>query len=212
MIEILLLIFCISLLALSLITMVDGYVRNLIYQAVIIFLIALFNYENKSLVTMIIIVIETLLVKGVIVPAILFKNIKENEIVREVKTTTPQYLSILIMLIIIIFGFVISYWSKKHIEDIKSLQFGISISTMFAGLFLILLRKQLVTHIVGYMVLENGIFILSLTIVKDLPILVALAITLDIFMGILLAVILINHIKTEFNDKEGVDNLASLKD
>jgi len=192
--------------------MMDSYVRNLIYQAIIIFFITIFNNESKNITTLIIIVAETILVKGIIVPFILFKNIKENEIIREVQPNTPQYLSILFMSIILIFGFAIAFWSNKHIKQINSLQFGISISTMLAGLSLIMVRKQLITHVVGYMVLENGTFLLSLTVIKELPILVTLGITLDILMGILLAGILINHIKTEFNEKEGIDSLSSLKD
>jgi len=192
--------------------MMDSYVRNLIYQAIIIFFITIFNNESKNITTLIIIVAETILVKGIIVPFILFKNIKENEIIREVQPNTPQYLSILFMSIILIFGFAIAFWSNKHIKQINSLQFGISISTMLAGLSLIMVRKQLITHVVGYMVLENGTFLLSLTVIKELPILVTLGITLDILMGILLAGILINHIKIEFNEKEGIDSLSSLKD
>ncbi|MCR4422672.1 MAG: hypothetical protein GYA61_04745 [Spirochaetales bacterium] len=212
MIEVLLIIFSISLLALSLTTMVDSYVRNLIYQAIIIFFITLFNHEAKNLGTVIFILLETLIIKGILVPYILFRNIKENEIVREVQPNTPQYLSILLMSLILIFGFVITFWFNKHINNVNSMQFGISISTILAGLFLILVRKQLITHVIGYMVIENGTFLLSLTVIKNLPLLVALGISLDILMGILLAGILINHIKTEFNKEEGIDSLTSLKD
>ncbi len=212
MIEILLILFSVALLALSLTTMMDSYVRNLIYQAIILFFITIFTSERKDLVTVLVIVAETLIVKGIVVPYILFKNIKENEIVREVQANTPQYLSILLMSVILIFGFVIAFWSNKHIREINSLQFGISISTMLAGLFLVIVRKQLITHVVGYMVLENGTFLLSLTVIKELPILVTAGITLDILMGIMLAGILINHIKTEFSEEAGIDNLSSLKD
>jgi hydrogenase-4 component E len=212
MIEVLLIIFSIALLALSLTTMVDSYVRNLIYQAIVIFFITLFTHEAKNLATLIFILLETIFIKGILVPYILFRNIKENEIVRELEPNTPQYLSILIMSLILIFGFVIAFWFNKHIKEVNSMQFGISISTILAGLFLILARKQLITHVIGYMVIENGTFLLSLSVIKNLPSLVALGISLDILMGILLAGILINHIKTEFNEEEGIDSLTSLKD
>ncbi|HPC37877.1 MAG TPA: hypothetical protein PLF21_01065 [Exilispira sp.] len=212
MIEVLLIIFSIALLSLSLTTMVDTYVRNLIYQAIILFFITLFTHEAKNIGTVIFILVETIIIKGILVPYILFRNIKENEIVREVQPNTPQYLSILIMSMILIFGFVIAFWSNKHIKGLNSLQFGISISTILAGLFLILARKQLITHVIGYMVIENGTFLLSLSVIKNLPSLVALGISLDILMGILLAGILINHIKTTFDEKEGIDSLTSLKD
>jgi hydrogenase-4 component E len=212
MIEVLLIIFSIALLALSLTTMVDSYVRNLIYQAIVIFFITLFTHEAKNLAAIIFILLETIFIKGILVPYILFRNIKENEIVRELEPNTPQYLSILIMSLILIFGFVIAFWFNKHIKEVNSMQFGISISTILAGLFLILARKQLITHVIGYMVIENGTFLLSLSVIKNLPSLVALGISLDILMGILLAGILINHIKTEFNEEEGIDSLTSLKD
>lgn len=212
MIEILLIIFSISLLALSLATMMDSFVRNLIYQAILLSLITFFSHESKSIVTVVFVLIETILIKGIIVPYILLRNIKENEIVREVEANVPQYLSILAMSLILICGFVIAYWTKTHIKEINSLQFGISISTILAGFFLIIVRKQLITHVVGYMIIENGTFLLSLTIIGNLPILVALGISLDILMGILLAGILINHIKEEFIEEEGIDSLTTLKD
>lgn len=212
MVEVLLIIFSVSLLALSLTTMMDSFVRILIYQAIIIFLITLFLSENKNIYTIIFILLETIFIKGILVPYILLKNIKENEIVREAKASTPQYISILIMSLILIFGFTISFWLKNHYFEVNALQFGVSISTILAGLFLILARKQLITHIVGYMVIENGSFLLSLTILKDLPILVTLGVSLDILMGILLAGILINHIKSEFEDDEGIDTISKLKD
>ncbi|MFN3411131.1 MAG: hypothetical protein ACK4YF_03095 [Exilispira sp.] len=212
MIEVLLIIFSVSLLALSLTTMMDSYVRNLIYQAIIIFFITLFNHEIKDIFTIIFILSETIIIKGIVVPYILIKNIKENEIVRESKSTTPQYISILIMSLILIFGFTISFLLKNFVNNINPVAFGVSISTIMAGLFLILARKQLITHVIGYMVIENGTFLLSLTVVKDIPILVTLGITLDILMGILLAAILINHIKSEFENDEGIDTISKLKD
>lgn len=212
MIEVLLIIFSVSLLALSLTTMMDSYVRNLIYQAIIIFFITLFNHEIKDIFTIIFILSETIIIKGIVVPYILMKNIKENEIVRESKSTTPQYISILIMSLILIFGFTISILLKNFAYNINPVAFGVSISTIMAGLFLILARKQLVTHVIGYMVIENGTFLLSLTVVKNIPILVTLGITLDILMGILLAAILINHIKSEFENDQGIDTISKLED
>ena len=51
---------------------------------------------------------------------------------------------------------------------------------------------------VGYLVLENGIFILGLALLEAMPFLVEIGVLLDLFVGIFVMGIIINHINREF--------------
>jgi len=73
------------------------------------------------------------------------------------------------------------------------------------------IHKNIFSHLVGYLIIENGIFLLSLSVGNTMPIMVNLAILLDVFMGILILGIFINRVGDTFNSIE-IDNLSKLKD
>ncbi|MGL4370125.1 MAG: NADH-quinone oxidoreductase subunit K, partial [Spirochaetota bacterium] len=91
------------------------------------------------------------------------------------------------------------------------LQFGVAISTMITGMFIIITRRKLITHIMGYMIIENGIFLLTLSAAKEMPVIVSLGVSLDIFVGVLMTGLFITKIKSNFED-EDIDSLSNLKD
>ena len=50
----------------------------------------------------------------------------------------------------------------------------------------------------GYLVLENGIFVFGLLLVEAMPFLVEIGVLLDLFVGIFVLSIIIHHINREF--------------
>jgi hydrogenase-4 component E len=111
-------------------------------------------------------------------------DIKRNNIIRSVEPYITNFSSVVIASLIFVFGFVISYWSINISEELQHLAFGISISTIMIGLFIIISRKKIITHIMGYMILENGIFLLTLSISNNAT-MVSLEYLLYIFIAIL---------------------------
>jgi hydrogenase-4 component E len=60
-------------------------------------------------------------------------------------------------------------------------------------------------------VLENGIYMFGLMLVEEMPLLVETGILLDLFVGIFVMGIVINHITAAF-DSMDTGRLAELKD
>ena len=58
---------------------------------------------------------------------------------------------------------------------------------------------------------ENGIFLLSLAVVKEMPIIVNLGVLLDLFIAVFILGLLVNRINKEFEGLE-VSHLSDLKD
>ena len=83
--------------------------------------------------------------------------------------------------------------------------------TMLIGLFLIVARKTALMQVVGYLVLENGVYIFGVTLVHDEPFLVEMGILLDVFVAVFVMGIAIFHINREF-DHIDADQLTLLKD
>jgi hydrogenase-4 component E len=52
--------------------------------------------------------------------------------------------------------------------------------------------------VLGYLVLENGIFVFGLLLVEAMPFLVEAGVLLDLFVGIFVLSIILHHINREF--------------
>ena len=89
--------------------------------------------------------------------------------------------------------------------------FVAAVSAIFTGLYLIVSRRKILTHVVGYCVIENGVFILSLAVGNEMPAMVNLGVMLDIFASVLLLGIFANKIGDVFHDVD-IDSLNKLKD
>jgi hydrogenase-4 component E len=63
----------------------------------------------------------------------------------------------------------------------------------------------------GYMVFENGIFLFSLTLLKEMPLIVNLGVLLELFMIIFVSGFFVTKIKESYND-DNIDNLTDLRD
>ena len=72
-------------------------------------------------------------------------------------------------------------------------------------------RRKALTQVMGYLVLENGIYLFGITLGREAPLLVEMGVSLDVFVAVFVMGIIIFHISREF-DHIDVDQLASLKD
>lgn len=191
---------------------IDAYINAIILQGILLTVIMLENHlHHLTIVNFIFIILETVIFKIIIIPYFLMKIIRDNKISRETEPYIPQFFSILIVSVIFVFGFSLAYWSIENTDNIKPFSFGIAISTIISALFIIVSRKKLITHMIAYVIVENGIFLLSLSTAREFPIIVNLGILLDAFLLVLISGLFISKVKTRFEDEQ-IDNLRILKE
>jgi hydrogenase-4 component E len=203
--------FGVTMLYISATSRIEAYIKMLAVQGFCLSIIVALNFNQFDTLNFLFIIIETVGFKTIIIPWFLMKVVRENEISREAEPYITNFYSLLIVSLIFVFGFFIAYWSLEHTQNVKPLHFGVSISTIITGLYIITTKEKLITHTMGYMILENGIFLLSLSVVKEMPIIVNLGVLLDIFIGVLLLGIFINKVKSTFEEVD-TDSLTHLKD
>jgi hydrogenase-4 component E len=63
---------------------------------------------------------------------------------------------------------------------------AIALYTLFTGLLLIVTHKLIISHLVGFLIIENAVFLFSLSIGNEMPMLINIGILLDIFVGVLI--------------------------
>ena len=209
MTNILLITFAISLIYMGIANRLSTYINILAVQGMILFGVSFIELIQINTINLIFILFETIVFKTIAIPLFLNYIIKKNNIVREAQPFLPDFLSVVIITSIILGSFILSnVVSGVHIRKIF---FLVAMSALFSGLFIIISRKKIVTHIMGYLVIENGVFILSLSAGNKMPMLVNSGITLDIFVSVLVLGVFVNRIGNTFEEMN-VDILTNLKD
>jgi hydrogenase-4 component E len=193
--------------------MVKSYFTLMAGQGVLLFGLAYFELKEIDVVHLLFILLETLVFKAIFVPLFL-QRITKNRIHRHHNGPVKGYYSVLITAIIIIGSFMISYVIHDELTvdaDHQVKYFTAAISSILVGLFIAINNRDLVTHLISYLVLENGIFLLSLALGSEMPMFVNSAILLDIFTSVLIMGIFFNKMKDYFQNADS-GQLSQLKD
>jgi len=209
MTNVLLIIFIISLLYVAIANRIITYVRVLALQGTLLFGVTFLQLHEIQTWNLVLILLETVVFKAVAVPVFLGYLIRRNKITRESEPYLPHFISLIIVTIIV----VITVLLANSIQDtyLDKIFFIVSLSTLFTGLYFIASRKKIITHVMGYLMIENGVFVLSLAVGNEMPNLVNLGIMLDVFASVLILGIFLNKIGDVFKDVD-VDQLTNLKD
>jgi hydrogenase-4 component E len=86
-----------------------------------------------------------------------------------------------------------------------------ALSTVWTGMLLVVTRKKAVTQVLGFLVLENGVFVFGLLISDFMPIMVEAGVLLDLFAAVFVMGIVMFHINREFSSLD-TEKLSALKD
>ena len=86
-----------------------------------------------------------------------------------------------------------------------------SLATVWTGFLMLTTRKKAIMQVLGYLLLENGIFLFGLLLLEAMPFLVEIGVLLDLFTGVFVMGIIIHHINREFA-ATGTEHLADLKE
>jgi hydrogenase-4 component E len=185
------------------------YVNVLALQGILLFFVAFLELKHINTLNLILILLETIIFKSIAVPVFLKYVLKRNHITREAEPYLPNFVSLIITTVIVITTILLSKTMEESYLD--KMYFVVALSTLFTGLYFIASRRKIITHVMGYLVIENGVFVLSLAVGNEMPMLVNLGIMLDIFASVLILGIFLNKIGDVFKDID-VDQLTNLKD
>lgn len=204
-----LIVFAITMIYFFLAKRASKYIKLLAIQGGLLFVIALINLMEINLFGLLLILLETLLVKAIIIPWFLNKLRRSNSINRMEESRIPVFYSILIMTGIIIACFASGYFIENQFIQLRF--FTVALSTIVGGIYFIIIFNNIFNHIIGFLIIENGAFLLSLAVGGEFPFLVSMAVLIDLLMAFLVLGVFINKIGNTF-DSMSLTSLSNLKD
>lgn len=155
--------------------------------------------------------IAVLAIKGALLPALLLRTWTRLKRLRLDVSQMNRGLAVALGLAALI----LSLWFESRLPLAPGLfphlLLPTAIMTLFCGLLLVVGRRTALAQVVGYLVSENGIFLLGIPLMAAGAIWFELALLLDIFVAVFVMGIAISHIGETF-DSMDTDSFRSLRD
>lgn len=86
-----------------------------------------------------------------------------------------------------------------------------AMSILFTGVLLMLTRRAALSQIIGFLVIENGIYLFAITQTHGMPLLIEMGLLLEVLVGVMISGLLLFNIKKSFEHID-VSQLTELKD
>jgi hydrogenase-4 component E len=179
-------------------------------QGIALGIMPLLVHSHVTLLTLLIAVV-TMLLKGMVIPQMLLKALRDAQIKREIEPIVGFLPSILLGALGMAVSVVMAARLPLSHDHAQTLIVPAAFSTIFTGFLLLTARIKAISQAIGYLVLENGIFIFGLLLLDAMPFLVELGVLLDLFVGIFVISIIIHHINREFASLD-TRRLSTLKE
>jgi hydrogenase-4 component E len=149
--------------------------------------------------------------KGVLIPWLLLRAIREVRIRREMEPFIGFVPTLILGALITAGAFIFVDFLPLAREHHEGLVIPTALATMFSGFLLLITRRKAVTQVLGYLILENGIFIFAVLLSAALPLMVEAGILLDLLVGVFVMGIVLNQISREFSTLN-TERLTALKE
>lgn len=155
--------------------------------------------------------VGTVAVKAAALPWLLRRAIREAAVRREVEPRVGYLASVLLGLLALAGAFALDARLPSLDGSHSAILVPVAFATVAVGLLVLITRTKALTQVVGYLVLENGIYLFGLTQLDRVPFLVEVGVLLDIFVGVFVMGIVVFHINREF-DSLSATNLRELRE
>ncbi len=155
--------------------------------------------------------IATLLIRGIIIPMSIYIAMKKRAIQSKVAPIIGYQASILCGLGVIVAATYIS--RQLNIPSISNytLLFPTAIALPVTGMFLLMTRRNAIAMVLGYIIMENGIYLIGTTISVRALHIVEFGILLDVLAGVMIMATILQTIERTFDDVD-TENLRTLKE
>lgn len=139
-----------------------------------------------------------MIIKVWVIPRTLRKTMRKVKIENDIMPYLSQSLSMVIetILIIISYNIVSSVFDPAQLAYKNTL--AVSIAVFLIGFFMMINRRRTISQVIGFLVMENGLFFFAISLAYGMPLIVELGVFFDVLVVSLILGIFIYKIKESF--------------
>ena len=167
-------------------------------QALFLFLATLFMAVKNKNAELYIVAGLILLLKVILIPNLLSKMMRKLKMDQGI----GLFLNPLVSLLTAVFLTYISYIFTTRIvvfqDSAQALSFAVSLSVAMTGLFIMIFRMKALSQAIGFLVMENGLFLAASAVSGGMPFFAEIAIFMDVFVSVIIFGVFIYRINKLF--------------
>jgi hydrogenase-4 component E len=178
-------------------------VKIMALQGIMVSITPLFLEHHQDLEGSALLLFQVMiLIKGLLIPGFLFMAVKKVSIQREIEPIIGYHASIFTGLVLILLSAFITDKLHLSMPGDHALLLITAITTLAAGLFLMMSRRKAITQVIGYLMMENGIYLIGTALAKQTHTMyiVEFGVLLDLLVAVMIMGIILHNINSAFDD------------
>jgi len=184
MIKLLIVAFAATLIYLSAAQRFRVFARLMGLQGILIFGIAFLQLKELATVNLILVVAETLVFKGVVVPLMLFFIIRRTQVFKVHSKSMPAVYILILNAMSLLVAVVVAYTLQNPYINVVFMT--VAFYAILSGLLIIVTHQLIISHLIGFLIIENAVFLFTVALGNEMPMLINVVMLLDIFVGVLI--------------------------
>lgn len=135
----------------------------------------------------------TLAIKGVAIPAATRRMLlRRLDLKRDVALSTGLSTSVILGGILTVFAYLVTRPAEFPIGLTATAVVPISTAVILLGGLTMVLRRHTIAQLIGWLILENGVFLAAITLAASFPFIVEAGVFLDLVAGVLIMVVFVS--------------------
>jgi hydrogenase-4 component E len=155
--------------------------------------------EHEPRLLVLVIAVATVVMKGLVIPALLRRAMRTANIDRDLSPLIGFLPSLLLGAAGMIGAVALARRLPLLPEHHESLLVAGALASVFTGLLLLVGRSKAISQVCGYLILENGIYLFGLLLIRSTPLLVEGGILLDLTVAVFVIGIIVDRIQRAFD-------------
>jgi len=143
--------------------------------------------------------VATVAGKGVVIPALLRRAMRAAQIEREDRPSIGFVASLLLGAGGTIGAVALAQALPLLPEHADTLLVPGALATVLTGFVMLIGRAKAITQVCGYLILENGIYLFGLLLLRVMPLLVEAGVLLDLTVGVFVLGVIVDRIQRAFD-------------
>jgi hydrogenase-4 component E len=185
-------------------------IKVLAFQGLVVSVVPLFMNHDLNTGS-IVFTLVTLLIRSLAIPLYIYMAIRKVAIRREAQPIVGYHASLLLGLVLIVAAIYVSPKFNLPLVQTNTLLLPSAITLIVAGMFLLMSRRNAIAMVLGYIMMENGIYLVGTGFSSRTQHIVEFGILLDVLAGVMIMAVILQNIKRAF-DSVDTDRLRTLKE
>ncbi len=153
----------------------------------------------------------TLLLKALLLPWILHRLVRRLYVKWDVESLVNVPTTMLVGLVLVIIAFNVAQPISLLSHTISRGTLGIALAVVMLAFLMMITRTKAIPQVVGFLAMENGLFLAATSATYGMPMVVELGIALDVLVGAIILGVFFFQIREQF-DSLDIRHMEKLKD